>query len=128
MILRHWPKDKIHMAGEEWAYARDFAPRAFAAIGELCGGAGRIEEEVIWGDGFIANYGWGRDREWAPPGRDAGVWHKDGIFSRIFSTVRNRVFLFLFFSPMFIREGEGPSSLVIRWDRWRGTSRRIRKE
>jgi len=75
-----WPNDRIHMPGPEWVSVRDFAPRALAAMGELCGGADRILQEVTWSNGFVANYGWGRDKEWAPPGRQAGDWHKDGDF------------------------------------------------
>ena len=59
---------------------RDFAPRAFAAMGELCGGEDRVTGDLTWGNGFIANYGLGRDKEWLPPGPGIGGWHVDGDF------------------------------------------------
>ncbi|MGB8354027.1 MAG: phytanoyl-CoA dioxygenase family protein [Chthoniobacteraceae bacterium] len=75
-----WPNDKIHMPNAESVAVRDFAPRAFAAMCELCGGEDRILSDVQWGNGFIANYGWGRDKEWTAPSAEAPGWHKDGDF------------------------------------------------
>jgi len=75
-----WPNDKIHMPNSESVKVRDFSPKAFAAICELCGGGDRINSDTEWGNGFIANYGWGRDREWIAPSADAPGWHKDGDF------------------------------------------------
>jgi len=75
-----WPNDKIHMPATEKVSVRDFAPRAFAAICELCGGVDRIKPDMTWGNGFIANYGWGRDKDWIAPSAEAPGWHKDGDF------------------------------------------------
>jgi len=75
-----WPNDKIHMPGTERVVVRDFAPKAFAAMQELCGGADRIKQNTEWTNGFIANYGWGRDKEWIAPSAVAPGWHKDGDF------------------------------------------------
>jgi hypothetical protein len=75
-----WPNDKIHMPFPEKVAVRDFSPYAFAAICELCGGEERIADDLTWGNGFIANYGYGRDKEWVAPGPRAGGWHVDGDF------------------------------------------------
>jgi len=75
-----WPNDKIHMPATKKVRVRDFSPRAFAAICELCGGEERVDGELSWGNGFIANYGYGRDKEWIAPGPEIGGWHVDGDF------------------------------------------------
>ncbi len=40
------------------------------------GGADR--PRATWGNGFIANYGFGRDREWQASSADVPGWHVDG--------------------------------------------------
>ncbi len=80
-----WPKDKIHMPCTESALVSGLAPTALSAMHELCGGAERIPSDAIrWGNGFIANYGLGRDEPWQAPGPDVTGWHKDGDFFRHF--------------------------------------------
>lgn len=78
-----WPLDKIHMPHTESRKFRELAPAAYAAIAELCGEE-RLQGEPSFGNGFIANYGWGRDKPWVPPGPEAEGWHKDGDFFRHF--------------------------------------------
>ena len=73
-----WPNDKIHMPGTEKALVREFSPKAYAAMCELCGGEAQVDAEQTWGNGFIANYGLGRDKEWMAPGPDVPGWHVDG--------------------------------------------------
>jgi len=73
-----WPNDKIHMPPTETARVRDFSPKAFSAISELCGGEDRVAGDLSWGNFFIANYGLGRDKPWLPPGPEIGGWHVDG--------------------------------------------------
>jgi hypothetical protein len=75
-----WPNDKIHMPTVESALVREFSPKSYAAICELCGGEERIEHDITWGNGFIANYGFGRDKEWVAPSPQATGWHVDGDF------------------------------------------------
>ena len=75
-----WPNDKIHMPNSETMAVREFSPYAFAAICELCGGEERIAGNIEWGNGFIANYGYGRDKEWVAPSAEAKGWHVDGDF------------------------------------------------
>ena len=78
-----WPIGKIHMPGTEHVAAREIAPKAVAGILDLCGGADRITgDEICWGNGFIANYGFGRDQEWEAPHPGQKGWHKDGDFFR----------------------------------------------
>ncbi len=72
-----WPNDKIHMAGSEFQLVREFSPKAYAAMCELCG-AEQVDPEQTWNNGFIANYGLGRDKEWLAPGPDVSGWHVDG--------------------------------------------------
>jgi len=73
-----WPNDKIHMPATETMKVRDFSPYAFSAICELCGGEDRVKGDISWGNSFIANYGFGRDKEWAAPSPKAVGWHVDG--------------------------------------------------
>ena len=73
-----WPLGKIHMPTLERLPVRDVSPKAFAAICQLCGGEDRIAPDQVWGNHMIVNYGWGRDKEWVPPGRAATGWHVDG--------------------------------------------------
>jgi len=75
-----WPNDKIHMPSTERIPVRDFSPYAFAVMCELCGGEERMAANITWGNSFIANYGFGRDKEWVPPGPGIGGWHVDGDF------------------------------------------------
>ncbi len=75
-----WPNDKIHMPNSELIPVRDFSPYAYAAICELCGGEERVSRDMTWGNGFIANYGLGRDKPWIAPGPEIGGWHVDGDF------------------------------------------------
>jgi hypothetical protein len=73
-----WPNDKIHMPNSESLPVRDFSPKAFAAICELCGGEDQVDPTQTWGNGFIANYGLGRDKAWIAPSPEVGGWHVDG--------------------------------------------------
>lgn len=61
--------------------ARDFAPRAWAAISELCGGEDRIDPAFReWRDSLIVNLG-SPEREGKPdPPRELERWHVDGDF------------------------------------------------
>lgn len=74
----NWPADKIHMPTRERMSVREMAPRAWAAMAQLAGGEERLKGEMSFGDGFIANYGWGRHEAWQAPRPEAPGWHKDG--------------------------------------------------
>jgi len=79
-----WPRDKIHMPTMERRLVSELAPRAWGAMAQLCGGAERVDGTMSFGDGFIANYGWGRDEPWLPPSPESPGWHKDGDFFKHF--------------------------------------------
>jgi hypothetical protein len=73
-----WPNDKIHMPSTEPVVVREFSPKAYSVLCELCGGDEQVDRDQTWGNGFIANYGLGRDQEWQAPGPEVGGWHVDG--------------------------------------------------
>ena len=72
-----WPNDKIHMPATEHVPVAELSPKAYAAMCELCG-AEQVDPKQSWGNGFIANYGLGRDKPWMPPTADVPGWHVDG--------------------------------------------------
>ena len=62
------------------------APRAFAAIAEVVGGAERLPNggsELAWAEAAVANLG-GVDLAWEPPAAHRRIWHKDGWHFRHF--------------------------------------------
>jgi len=76
-----WNKERIHMPHHREFNAAEFAPRAWAAICELCGG----EDNIVgwtkqWRDTFIVNLGSveGEGKTVLP--QDLGLWHVDGDF------------------------------------------------
>ena len=74
-----WTRDRLHLSSKQsWSVA-EVAPRAWEAIGQLCGGAERIHAPT-WSDAFIINFHIGGDQPWADPGPAATGWHKDGDF------------------------------------------------
>ncbi|PHH51137.1 hypothetical protein CFIMG_005147RA [Ceratocystis fimbriata CBS 114723] len=76
-----WTRDKIHMGGEKTFNAQEFAPKAWEAICELCGGEDRILESAKWWqDALIVNLG-SADKEGQPEApHDLWGWHVDGDF------------------------------------------------
>lgn len=76
-----WEKERINMPRHRSAPVREFAPKAWSAICELCGGEERVSEiSSEWGDGLIVNLGtdeW--EGRWPDP-RDLDNWHVDGDF------------------------------------------------
>ncbi|KAL4868388.1 hypothetical protein BDV12DRAFT_209216 [Aspergillus spectabilis] len=76
-----WTKERINMPRHREESVRTFAPKAWAAICELCGGEDRISEEFSnWGDSLIVNLGtpeW--EGRWPDP-KDLDNWHVDGDF------------------------------------------------
>lgn len=79
-----WREARVHFPVTEWRPLAGIAPRVEAAIAQLCGGLERIELPLQWGNGFIVNYGVGKDGPWVPPGPTGGGWHKDGESFRHF--------------------------------------------
>lgn len=79
-----WLEHRIHMPTLNALDVRAFAPRAYGAICELCGGEERMST-ARWGDGFIVNLGADdHPQTWEPPSALVRGWHKDGDFFRHF--------------------------------------------
>lgn len=74
-----WVTDRLHQPSKiHWKVA-DIAPKAYAAMGELCGGLDRIHDPQ-WSDGFIINFRIEADKPWQEPSAATKGWHKDGDF------------------------------------------------
>ncbi|SPO00507.1 uncharacterized protein DNG_03255 [Cephalotrichum gorgonifer] len=76
-----WTKERIHLPNHREFDAAEFAPKAWAAICELCGGEDKILAWTKkWRDAFIINLGTpeGEGKEVDP--RDLRGWHVDGDF------------------------------------------------
>ncbi|EKM60449.1 uncharacterized protein PHACADRAFT_246402 [Phanerochaete carnosa HHB-10118-sp] len=77
-----WNQERIHMPVTKRVRVSEFAPKAWEAITDLCGGEDRINVEAsTWGDSFIVNLGT-PELEGAKP-REAlelDNWHVDGDF------------------------------------------------
>ncbi|KAI1168076.1 hypothetical protein F5B18DRAFT_347234 [Nemania serpens] len=76
-----WSRERTNMPSHRSFDVSVFAPKAWAAICELCGGEDRIEpESKHWKDSLIVNLGTpeGEGRPVAP--RDLPGWHVDGDF------------------------------------------------
>ncbi|KAL2862608.1 uncharacterized protein BJX67DRAFT_292545 [Aspergillus lucknowensis] len=76
-----WVLKKINMPVLNTLDVREFAPKAWGAICELCGGEERLSEiSRFWGDNFIVNFGSEklkrRGRAVGP--RELDNWHVDG--------------------------------------------------
>ncbi|RDW72746.1 uncharacterized protein DSM5745_07918 [Aspergillus mulundensis] len=78
-----WTSERINMPHHRQESARDFAPKAWSAICELCGGEDRISEDNefrSWRDSLIVNLG---SAEWEGKDvdpRELDDWHVDGDF------------------------------------------------
>lgn len=80
-----WAQHRIHMPAHERVGVKDFSPKAWAAICDLCGGEARIQQPCLWGNGFIVNLGSpGDETAWQAPGPEVNGWHKDGDWFRHF--------------------------------------------
>lgn len=71
--------DRIHLPSDDSVLVREFSPKAWAAIGQLCH-HDRINEDYRWSNSFIMNLAIGADEPWTPPSAEAQGWHKDGDF------------------------------------------------
>ena len=76
-----WVLEKINMPMLSCIDAREFAPKAWGAICELCGGEERITESSRqWGDNFIVNFGKDKLKGRIVGPRELDNWHVDGDF------------------------------------------------
>ena len=76
-----WHTLRTNMPAHNHFEASEFAPKAWAAIGELLGGEDKISDKNRqWGDGLIVNLGSkeGEGKETDP--RELNEWHVDGDF------------------------------------------------
>ncbi|KAI0202783.1 hypothetical protein F4808DRAFT_58456 [Astrocystis sublimbata] len=76
-----WTKERTNMPWHRTFDVSTFAPRAWSAICELCGGEERVNpESKTWRDSLIVNLGTaeGEGKPVAP--RDLPGWHVDGDF------------------------------------------------
>lgn len=76
-----WHRIWTNMPHHNTFDAADFAPRAWAAVAELCGGDDRVDPASRqWRDSLIVNLG-SAEREGKPdPPRELRRWHVDGDF------------------------------------------------
>lgn len=77
-----WEKARVHMPSLTSFDCADFAPKAWAAICDLLGGADRIQTPYRWSDALIVNFSDGAAKPWQAPSAAVGGWHKDGDFFR----------------------------------------------
>ncbi|KAL4994220.1 hypothetical protein BDV10DRAFT_197696 [Aspergillus recurvatus] len=77
-----WKSERINMPHHREESVRTFAPKAWAAICELCGGEDRISEEFsTWRDSLIVNLGLPEyEGMESPDPRELDNWHVDGDF------------------------------------------------
>jgi hypothetical protein len=81
-----WAESAVHLPGRRQLDVREFAPKAWAAVCDLVGGAERIsaDQPYVWNDGFIVNLTKDADLPWRPASPASPGWHKDGDFFRHF--------------------------------------------
>jgi len=77
-----WEKSRVHMPSLTGFDCATFAPKAWAAIGDLLGGFDRIHTPCSWSDALIVNFSDGAGQPWQEPAASVGGWHKDGDFFR----------------------------------------------
>lgn len=76
-----WTQSRIHMPHHKTFDVADFAPKAWAAICELCGGEDRIAPwSRQWSDALIINLGSPETEGRDVPPRELDGWHVDGDF------------------------------------------------
>ncbi|KAI1374576.1 hypothetical protein F4677DRAFT_425498 [Hypoxylon crocopeplum] len=76
-----WTKERVNMPSHRTFDCASFAPKAWRAICELCGGEDRVNPESrLWRDSLIVNLGTA-EREGKPvPPQELAGWHVDGDF------------------------------------------------
>jgi hypothetical protein len=76
-----WTTERNHMPKLNVVPAREIAPKAWAAICELCGGEDRIAKGgEMWTDSFIVNLGSPEFEGKRTPPKELDGWHVDGDF------------------------------------------------
>ncbi|KAI2626588.1 hypothetical protein GGR54DRAFT_477458 [Hypoxylon sp. NC1633] len=76
-----WTKERTNMPSHRTFDCATFAPKAWAAICELCGGEDRVSPESRnWRDSLIVNLGTAERAGRPLPPRELPGWHVDGDF------------------------------------------------
>ncbi|KAK4106810.1 hypothetical protein N658DRAFT_503204 [Parathielavia hyrcaniae] len=76
-----WNRQRINMPHHKSFDASEFAPRAWAAILELCGGEDRVDPNTkYWRDALIVNLGDEKHGGKPVPPKKLYEWHVDGDF------------------------------------------------
>ncbi|KAL2019695.1 hypothetical protein VTK56DRAFT_9314 [Thermocarpiscus australiensis] len=76
-----WTRQRINMPHHTTFDASQFAPRAWAAICELCGGEDRVDpDSKTWRDSLIVNLGSPEHVDKPVPPKELREWHVDGDF------------------------------------------------
>ena len=76
-----WTVNKVNMPMHNEFDSAAFAPKAWAAICELCGGKDRVAEKGRkWRDSFIVNLGTPEGEGKVVPPKELDAWHVDGDF------------------------------------------------
>jgi hypothetical protein len=76
-----WTKPRVHMPSHQSFDASEFAPKAWSAICEVCGGEDRIAASSrLWRDSFIVNLGSPAGEGKPVPPKELDNWHVDGDF------------------------------------------------
>ncbi|KAI1144496.1 hypothetical protein F5Y05DRAFT_407886 [Hypoxylon sp. FL0543] len=76
-----WTKERINMPWHRTFDVAEFAPKAWSAICELCGGEDRVHPDSReWRDSLIVNLGTAEKEGKPTPPQELSVWHVDGDF------------------------------------------------
>jgi hypothetical protein len=71
-----WARERTNMPSHKTFDAAEFAPRAWAAICELCGGEDRVNPESrFWKDSLIVNLGTAENEGVGVPPQKLLGWH-----------------------------------------------------
>lgn len=79
-----WEKPLAFLFPGRSVAMREFAPRVWAAIGELIGGEDRAAHPDCGIGQWVINFSRGKDELWEPPSPRVKGWHVDGNFFRHF--------------------------------------------
>ncbi|KAI1464963.1 uncharacterized protein F4812DRAFT_462284 [Daldinia caldariorum] len=76
-----WTRERTNMPSHRTFDCADFAPKAWRAICELCGGEDRVDPKSrVWRDSLIVNLGTAEGEGRPVPPRELTNWHVDGDF------------------------------------------------
>lgn len=80
-----WTPERLHLKGIDQLEIEPFAPKAWAGICDLLGGAERLADASrVWENWWIFNFPVRDHRPWEPPSPQVNGWHKDGSWFKHF--------------------------------------------